>query len=97
VTQLDRDHIRAVVSVVLAEQRTDREAIIESAIARALTNTLGVEAADKKELRLDFLHLRKWRKAVEQGQSLTFKVVITTLVSGFFGLVVLGLKTYLGK
>jgi hypothetical protein len=30
----------------------------------------------------DFLHLRRWRKSVEQAQSLTFKAVVGTIVSG---------------
>jgi hypothetical protein len=34
-----------------------------------------LEDDDPKEIRADFLHLRKWRKSVEQAQSLTFNAM----------------------
>jgi len=49
------------------------------------------------EMRADFLHLRRWRKSVEQAQSYTFKAVITIIVSGLVGAVWLGIKVMLGK
>ena len=52
---------------------------------------------NRKELRADFLHLRRWRKSVEQAQSYTFKAVITVIVTGLVGAVWLGLKVMLGK
>ena len=45
----------------------------------------------------DLLHLRKWRKSVEQAQSLTFKVVFTAIISGIVGAIWLGFKSSLGK
>jgi hypothetical protein len=35
---------------------------------------------DPKEIRADFLHLRRWRKSVEQVENLTVKMVITAIV-----------------
>ena len=55
------------------------------------------EEEDRKELRADFQHLRRWRKSVEHAQSYTFKAVITIIVSGFVGAVWLGVKVMLGK
>jgi hypothetical protein len=49
------------------------------------------------EMRADFLHLRRWRKSVEQAQSYTFKAVITIIVTGFVGAVWLGIKVMLGN
>jgi hypothetical protein len=38
-----------------------------------------MEEEDRRELRADFQHLRRWRKSVEQAQSYTFKAVITVI------------------
>jgi hypothetical protein len=94
------DDIKAVVAETLAEQqrlqRDEIDAIVLRAIATILTS-FGIEEEDRKELRADFQHLRRWRKSVEQAQSYTFKAVITIIVSGFVGAVWLGVKAVLGK
>jgi hypothetical protein len=77
-------------------QRDDIDAIVLRAIATILTS-FGIEEEDRKELRADFQHLRRWRKSVEQAQSYTFKAVITVIVAGFLGAVWLGVKVILGK
>jgi hypothetical protein len=92
--------IRAIVAETLAEQqrlhRGDLDAIVLKTIATILTS-FGIEEEDRKELRADFQHLRRWRKSVEQAQSYTFKAVITVIVSGFVGAVWLGFKATLVK
>jgi hypothetical protein len=92
--------IRAIVAETLAEQqrlhRGDLDAIVLKTIATILTS-FGIEEEDRKELRADFQHLRRWRKSVEQAQSYTFKAVITVIVSGFVGAVWLGIKATLAK
>jgi hypothetical protein len=94
------EDIRAIVAETLAEQqrlhRDDTDAIILKTIVTVLTS-FGIEEEDRKELRADFQHLRKWRKSVEQAQSYTFKAVITVIVTGFVGAVWLGVKVMLGK
>jgi len=72
------------------------EAIVSKAVIATLA-TFGIEKDDRKELRADFNHLRRWRKSVEQAQSYTFKAVITVIVTGFVGAVWLGIKVMLGK
>jgi hypothetical protein len=37
----------------------------------------------RTEIRVDFIHLRKWSKSVKHAQSYTFKAVITVIVTGF--------------
>ncbi|HWZ39330.1 MAG TPA: hypothetical protein VNY08_13615 [Bradyrhizobium sp.] len=97
---LHDEDIRAIVVETLAEQqrlhRDDIDAIILKTIVTILTS-FGIEEEDRKELRADFQHLRKWRKSVEQAQSYTFKAVITVIVTGFVGAVWLGVKVMLGK
>ena len=94
------EDIRTIVAETLAEQqrlqRDDIDAIVLRAIATILTS-FGIEEEDRKELRADFQHLRRWRKSVEQAQSYTFKAVITVIVAGFLGAVWLGVKVIVGK
>jgi hypothetical protein len=94
------DDIRSVVMETFAEQQrihhSDIEAVVVRAIASILTS-FGIEEEDRRELRADFQHLRRWRKSVEQAQSYTFKAVITIIVAGFLGAVWLGVKVMLGK
>ncbi len=94
------EDIRAIVVETLAEQhrshRDDIDALVLQTIATILTS-FGIEEEDRKELRADFQHLRRWRKSVEQAQSYTFKAVITVIVTGFVGAVWLGIKVMLGK
>jgi hypothetical protein len=94
------EDIRTIVAETLAEQRRlqrdDIDALVLRAIATILTS-FGIEEEDRKELRADFQHLRRWRKSVEQAQSYTFKAVITVIVAGVLGAVWLGVKVMLGK
>ena len=94
------EDIRAIVAETLAEQQrlhlNDIDAVVFKTIATILTS-FGIEEEDRKELRADFQHLRRWRKSVEQAQSYTFKAVITIIVTGFVGAVWLGVKAMLSK
>jgi hypothetical protein len=94
------DEIKGVVQEVLAEQKllhpNDIDEVVLKTIATILTS-FGIEEEDRKEIRADFVHLRKWRKSVEQAQSYTFKAVITVIATGFIGALWMGIKTALGK
>ena len=97
---MTEEEIKSIIADVLAEQQRlhadDVDAVVLKTIATILTS-FGIEEEDRKELRADFSHLRRWRKSVEQAQTFGFKAVITVLVTGFLGVVWLGLKTTLGK
>ena len=92
--------VRAIVVETLAEQKRlrheDFDAVVLKAVATALSS-FGIEEDDRRELRSDFQHLRRWRRSVEQAQSYTFKAVISVIVTGFVGAVWLGIKATLGK
>jgi len=98
--EMNDDVIHSLVVETLAEQQrihhNDIEAVVVRAIATILTS-FGIEEEDRRELRADFQHLRRWRKSVEQAQSFTFKAVIAIIVSGFVGAVWLGVKVMLGR
>lgn len=95
------DHeVREVVAEVLAEQKRLHNNEVDEVVLRTIATILtsfGIEDDDRKEMRADFIHLRKWRKSVESAQGMTFKVVVTMLVTGFVGAVWLGFKTLVGK
>lgn len=94
------DDIRAIVAETLAEQHRIQQENIDSIVMKSVASVLasfGIEDDDRREVRADFQHLRRWRKSVEQAQSYTFKAVITVIVSGIVGAVWLGVKVMLGK
>lgn len=97
---LHEDNIRAIVIETLAEQQRfhhdDTDAIVLRAVATTLTS-FGIEEDDRRELRADLQHLRRWRTSVEQAQSYTFKAVVTVIATGLVGAVWLGVKVVLGK
>jgi len=99
-TKMQAADVRAIVVETLAEQqrigRDDIDAMVLKAIATTLTS-FGMDEDDRKELRADFQHLRRWRRGVEQVQSYMFKAVVTVMVTGFVVAVWLGIKATLGK
>ena len=99
-TDVQAVDVRAIVVEMLAEQQRIRHDDIDALVLKAVTTTLnsfGIDEEDRKELRSDFQHLRRWRRSAEQAQSYTFKAVITVIVTGFVGAVWLGIKVALGK
>ena len=97
---MQEDEIRAIVVETLAEQHRLQQDSIDAIVAKAVASVMasfGIEDDDRKEIRADFQHLRRWRKSVEQAQSYTFKAVITVIATGLMGAVWLGVKVVLGK
>jgi DUF1009 family protein len=90
------EEIKSIVHDVLQEQNKTHDELVLKTIAAILTS-FGIDEEDRKEVRADFIHLRKWRKSVEQAQSYTFKAVITVIATGFVGAVWMGVKSMLGK
>ncbi|WP_431206392.1 hypothetical protein ACQ86E_04150 [Bradyrhizobium betae] len=94
------NEIRAIVAETLAEQQRHQQESVDAIVLKAVASVLasfGIEDDDRKELRADFQHLRRWRKSVEQAQTYTFKAVITVIATGLMGAVWLGVKVVLGK
>ena len=98
--EISEDAIRTLVAETLGEQQRIHHGNIDAVVDRAITTVLasfGIEEDDRRELRDDFQHLRRWRKSVEQAQGFTFKAVISVIVAGILGAVWLGIKATLGK
>ena len=74
--------------------------VVDLAVKKSITDILqsfGFEEDERKELKADFSHLRRWRKSVEQTQTYTFKIIVTAIVSGLVGACWLGIKAMIGK
>jgi hypothetical protein len=97
---MQEHEVKRVVADVLAEQQRlhndDVDSVVLKTIATILTS-FGIEEEDRKELRADFQHLRKWRKSVEQVERVGWGTVITVVVSGVLGALWVGIKAALGK
>jgi hypothetical protein len=94
------DEIRLIVSHVLEEESVRRGAAVDEVVLKAVATILtsfGIEEDDRKEMQADFNHLRRWRKSVEQAQSLTFKVIVSANLGGIVGALWLGIKASLSK
>ena len=94
------NEIRSIVHGVLAEQRSAHDHTFDEAMIKtvaAILTSFGIDEEDRKEIRADFIHLRKWRKTLEQAQSYTLKAAITIIATGLVGAVWMGVKAMLGK
>lgn len=94
------DEVETVVAAVLAEQSRLHKDQIDDVVLKTVVNLLtsfGFEEDERKELKKDFVHLRKWRKSVDAGSGIAFKVVVVTLVSGFLAMLWIGAKALIGK
>ncbi len=97
---MQEQDIKRVVGEVLAEQKrlhnNDVDAVVLQTISTILTS-FGIEEEDRQELRLDFQHLRRWRKATDQVQKAGWKAVATVFITGTCGLIWLGIQAKFGK
>jgi hypothetical protein len=92
---MNEGDIRQVVQAVLNEENRRHANNLDDVVLRAVATILtsfGIDEQDRQELKADFIHLRKWRKSVEQAQSLTARVVVISIVTGIAGALWLGLK-----
>lgn len=97
---MTESEIKQVVQAVLDAETEKRAKNLDDVVLKAVATILtsfGIDEEDRKELKSDFIHLRKWRKSVEQAQGYTFKIVITTIVGGLLGALWLGFQAMLHK
>lgn len=62
-----------------------------------ILTSFGINDDDRKELRQDLAHLRKWRKSVETIERTGLVTAITVITTGVLGALWLGVKSMLGK
>lgn len=76
--------------------RLELREIMTESITEAF-RAMGVEVNEPIEMQRDFVHLRRWRKAVDSAQTTTFRTIISTLALGALGALWLGITTMIGK
>ena len=94
------DEIREIVQQVLMEERQHHAENMDTTVLRtvsAILTSFGINEDEKKELRQDFIHLRKWRKSVERVEQVGWTTAITVIVTGILGALWIGAKSLLGK
>ena len=92
--------VRDVIRQVLDEEHERAARTVDDLVLKTVSTILtsfGIEEDDRKELRADFRHLRKWRKSVEQVEMIGWKTAVTVIVTGVLGALWIGFKTLLGK
>lgn len=97
---MTEQEVTEIVSKVLAEQKRLHNNEVDEVVLRTIATILtsfGIEEEDRAEIRADFIHLRRWRKSVEQAQGYGLKAIVTVIVGGVIGAFWLGFKTMLGK
>lgn len=97
---MTEQEVTEIVAKVLAEQKRLHNNEVDEVVLRTIATILtsfGIEEEDRAEIRADFIHLRRWRKSVEQAQGYGLKAIVTVIVGGVIGAFWLGFKTILGK
>lgn len=49
------------------------------------------------EFKKDLAHVRKWRQSVDKVSDVTVRTAVGVLITGFFGMIVFAVKTWLEK
>lgn len=97
---MNEAEITNVVRKVLQQERESRADNYDHDVLKTISTLLtsfGIEEEDRIDIRLDFQHLRKWRKSVEQVERVGWGAVATVIVTGLLGALWLGIKAMLGK
>lgn len=97
---MNEAEIRRIVHQVLQDEREraneNFDAVVLKTISAILTS-FGINDDEKKEIRDDFSHLRRWRKASEQVYRVSFGSAVVIIITGALGMVWMGFKLLVGK
>lgn len=97
---MTEQEVTEIVAKVLAEQKRLHNNEVDEVVLRTIATILtsfGIEEEDRAEIRADFIHLRRWRKSVEQASGYGLKAIVTVIVGGVIGAFWLGFKTMIAK
>ena len=97
---MQEDEVKRIVAEVLAEQHRLHNENVDNETLRTISvilTSFGIEEEDRAEIRADFVHLRRWRKSVEQAQSYGLRAIVTVIVGGIIGAFWMGFKAAVGK
>jgi hypothetical protein len=97
---MNEGQIRDVVLQVLREERHHYNDHLDETVLKtvsAILTSFGIEDDERKEIKADFQHLRRWRTSVESVQRVGVATIVTVLVTGVLGALWLGAKALIGK
>lgn len=92
--------IQAIVRATLDAEHERNAQRVDDLTLKTISTILtsfGIDEDDRKEVRADFQHLRRWRKSVERVETVGWGAAITVVVSGVLGMLWLGFKAMVGK
>jgi hypothetical protein len=97
---MTEDDIRRVVIQTMDAERARSSDHIDQTVIQtisAILTSFGIEEDERKELKADFAHLRKWRKSVETVERVGWTAAVTVIITGILGALWLGVKVLLAK
>jgi len=98
---MNEAEIKRIVHQVLQDERERAAENFDAVVLRtisAILTSFGINDDEKKEIRADFSHLRRWRKASERVGNAGLAAAIGVVVVGFFGMFWAGFgRALLGK
>ena len=97
---LSEDDMRRIVRAVLDAENEQHVRNLDDVVLKAVATILtsfGMEEEDRKELKADFVHLRKWRKSYEQVERVTWTAAVGIIVTGIAAALWSGFKAMVGK
>jgi hypothetical protein len=96
---MTREEIAEVVKQVLLEERATQTAIQDVDVLKvvaAILTGFGINEDDRKEIREDFIYLRRWRKTSQQIERSGWIALMGVFITGIAAALVLGIKALLG-
>ncbi len=97
---MTNDEVAQVVRQVLAAERAQTQEHLDENVLKtiaAILTSFGINEDEQKDVRLDFQHLRRSRKAYELVQTTTFKAAIGVIVTSILAALWLGLQAILHR
>lgn len=94
------EEVKLVVQQVLAAEREQTKDQLDDAVVKTIATILtsfGIDEDERQEVKLDFQHLRRSRKAYELVQTTTFKAAIGVIVTSVLAALWLGVQALLHR
>ena len=97
---MTQDEVALVVRQVLAAERAEHKENLDETVLRtisAILTSFGINEDEQKDVRLDFQHLRRSRKAYDLIQTTGVKAAIGLIVTSILTTLYLGIQALLHR
>jgi len=102
--QVTKEELRALVSEAVAAhdqrvQRLEEEKVrqIARAVVQEMMTGFGLDHQSPVLIQQDFARLREWRESVDQIKKRAAWTLLTTVLVGLIGILVIGVRTWLHR